>query len=343
MGNRISSLPITQYCSAAGVLGNRHGAGRAAAMSSAFHARAAETEEADALLARLTEEEVAEIDTWYLPTDVTLADGTVLVYAEAEREFETMLDKDGEYTDDPDQAVTVGHPDMRWIADHEIEGEHTKVCYVGDLKKTDYSSPDGVNSLQLIAYGFAEASRHGCDAFVVGYWNLTDGGWDWGEVIELGFESIGLLDRVLHAAQNTNGEYTTGGHCNRCWDRLHCQEYLLPIQDPEATLFPLSKPGGLTKENVLPILEKVLRAKKLLPACEQQLKAYVKEHGPIPNGEGKEWRRRETKGGKVVLDKAALVKYVEQNLPDLCKNYYFTTPAGGDAGHQWCNEPKEVA
>ncbi len=341
MDNRMSSLPIVRFCSAAGKLGEKHGAGRAAAISSAFHANAAETDEAPALLARLTPEEREEIDTWYLPTDVTFPDGTNLVYAEAEREFETMLDRDGEWTDDPEKAVSIGHPDMRWIAHHKMDGRDVKICYIGDLKKTDFSSPDGVRSLQLIGYGFAEASRHDCDGFCVGYWNLTEGGWDWGEIIEIGFDSIGLLDQVMHAVMNTDGEYATGSHCQNCWERLHCQEYLLPIHDPEAALFPLSKPGGLTKDNALGILELVQRAKKLLPAAEAQLKAYAKENGGIPAGNGKVWRKRIGKGGNEVLDKGKLVKHMQAEHPEICRDFTYVAPPGADRGHHWCKEAKK--
>ncbi len=339
-GNRMSSLPIVQYCSAAGVLGNKHGAGRAAAMSSAFHAVAAEQDEADTLLGMLTDAERAEIDRWYMPTDVTLADGTVLRYVESVREFETMLDVEGDYTDDPEGITSIGHPDMRWIAQHEIDGQPCKVCYIGDLKKTDYSSPDGVESLQLLAYGFAEASRNDCDAFCVGIWNLTDGGWDWGELIELGFESIPLLNRILRAAQNTDGKYTTGNHCRNCWDRLHCQEYLVPVQDPEAALYPLSQPGAITEQNALQMLGLVQRAKKLLPACEDQLKAYARSIGGIPDGDGKVWKEKVGKGGKMVMDKSRFIKHMEDEHEELTRDFYYETKGGSPMGFAWCKVPK---
>ena len=184
MGNRSSSLPIAQYCSASAVLGAKHGAGRAAAMSTAFHARSAQSDGWRALFTLLSPAERETIDGWHLPEDVELEDGTVLRYAEAYKEEQVMLDSQGDYTEDPEEAVCTGHFDIAWVIEHEnvpdddqIEGDAAqpmRVLYLADLKKTDWSSVGGVSSLQLLSYAFAFASKHKCDAFVLGIWNITE-------------------------------------------------------------------------------------------------------------------------------------------------------------------------
>ena len=342
-GNRMSNLPITQYCSGAGVLGAKYGAGRAAITSSAFHARAAEQENAGALLAQLTDEELEEIDEWETPGDAPYGtDGDLLRYAEAKREFTLHLTKDGGATEDPTEAVSTGHPDMAWVGMLEVEGEElVKVAFIGDMKKTDYSSADGLESLQLMAYGFAYAAQEDCDAFCVGIWNITLGEWDWGQIITTGLENADLLERVVRAATNTDGTFVTGGHCRNCYQRTHCQEYLLPVQDPEAALYPLSQPGGLNKDNAPKILDMYHRAKKLLGVVEEQLKAHSRDVKGITNEEGtKVWRETLTQGGKTTLDKTKLVKHVKENIPELAQQFEYTTQGGKPSSFRWCNPPK---
>jgi len=69
MGNRASILDVSVFCGQAASRA-REAAGRAAAMSSAFHAMAAGTSNFHALFAGLTDEEREEIVKWKLPTPI---------------------------------------------------------------------------------------------------------------------------------------------------------------------------------------------------------------------------------------------------------------------------------
>ena len=72
MGNRASILDVAELCGQAGIRA-RDAAGRAAAMSSAFHSLAAGGPDANRLFLSLTAEEQATISGWKLPTPVTVA------------------------------------------------------------------------------------------------------------------------------------------------------------------------------------------------------------------------------------------------------------------------------
>lgn len=317
MGNRMSSLPIAVFCSASAVLSEKHAAGRPAAMSSAFHAKTAGVEGWRKLWVRLTDLERETIEDWQVPADVTLPDGNVLKYEEATKEEEVMLDEHGAYTDNAEEAVSVGHPDLYWVVEHEAvpgddEAEQPmRVLYLADMKKTDWSSVGGTRSLQLLAYAFALASKHECDGFVLGIWNITEAEWDWGQMQELDDldDTATDLETVLAAATNTDGEYATGGHCHDCYGRRHCQEYLFPTIDPFSAMAPFSEPDGVTAENANELLDLYRQMSTAMDIAKEQLKAYTKVAGSIPLGSGKEWRETWTAAGNPVLNKKSLVAY----------------------------------
>lgn len=339
-GNRMSSLPITQYCSGAAKLGTQSASGRPAIMSSAFHANAASQPNAGDLLAMLTDKERAEIGEWFLPTDVTLDDGTILRYAEATCEQTVHLTSTGEHTDNVKEAMCTGHPDFFWIRTVTIGDVTIKVAFIGDLKKSDFSSPDGLRSLSLMAYGFAVAGQHDCDAFAVGLFNITLGEWNWSDIIELGYESAEILHRIQKAATNLNGEFVIGTHCQDCFNRGRCPQYLLPVVgDPVGVLAPLAKPGGLTPDNALEVLAVYQRMKELTAIVKKELEAFAYRVDGIPDGEGKVWRERTAKGGKMVLNKKTLVAFMETNYPDLCLEHQIETQDRSH-GYAWCNVPK---
>ncbi len=219
---RMSALPIAQFCSQGAVMGV--GAGRAAAMSSACHALFSNAPEADSLLARLTEEERDTVLEWQKPTDIKLGE-VVLRYDEAAHEVPVAFTAKGQPCEhgSPD-ALTEGHLDMAW----ELVVNGKKLAYIGDLKKTQWTTLDGPDSLQLIAYGFAWALKHGCDAFCCGIWMLTEGEWHWGDLVWLDSDRAGeLWEQVVAAATNTGGEYATGAHCRGCYNRLRCPAFLV--------------------------------------------------------------------------------------------------------------------
>lgn len=265
-GARISLLPISQFCGLAVKLSEAHGAGRAAAMSSAWHAKAAGADDAALKLSRLTPEERAAIEQWKKPTPVKVL-GVELTYEGAEKEQPVGLTGDGNYAADG-EVVTCGTLDFAWIVDHP-DPFIGRVAVIGDLKKTRWAS-SGPDSLQLLTYGYAWAKKHGCRAFITGLWIIEDEEWQWSEkVYELdSFAELDLFYRIKSAALNTTGEAAFGEHCSSCYGRLHCPEHTLPAQFAETVLAPVAADSGLINdgarlgelfafaERVAPLIEK---------------------------------------------------------------------------------------
>ncbi len=223
-GVRMSHLPISQFCGQAAPLSDKYGAGRAAVMSSFFHATCAFGPKAKELALQLTPEEHEEVGTWHAPGTVKLYDDSVtLDYESAEKELEVMLDAQGEYTEDPEKAITIGHLDFAWP---RVVVERP-VVFVADIKKSKWTV-SGPDSLQILTYGWAYAKKVGASAFVPGIWAAQEGEWIWGDWFDMtDLDSLDLWQRIRFAAQNT-GEANTGPHCRNCYARMHCPEYLFP-------------------------------------------------------------------------------------------------------------------
>lgn len=295
-GNRISALPQSEFCGMSGTLGAQHGAGRAAAMSRAFHALCS-GEDASTHLAKLTPAEREDISHWKKPADLDLGEGGILRWQDAQRELSVGLTHELRHTayDDP-EAVTCGTLDGGWVT--TLEG--TKVAVVGDIKKSRFTSE--LDTLQLAAYGFAYADLHGCEAMSLGLWIAEDGVWKWGDTIDLySLEAAALGQRVLHAALNL-GEFNTGAHCSGCYSRLYCPEYLLPPSLAETELGPLCEPWTDDKgpDVLLDALLKAQRAKQTAERVIDLCKEVANRHGGIPDGKGKVWRVTEVMGRESV-------------------------------------------
>ena len=219
---RMSALPLARFCPKSTTIGV--GAGRAAAMSTAAHALFSNAPEADELLARLSEDERNTVLEWKKPDDVKVGD-VVLRYDEAAHEVPVAFTAAGKPCEHgAPEALTEGHLDMAW----EVVVNGKKIAYVGDLKKTQWTTLDGPDSLQLIAYGFAWALKHGCDAFACGIWMITEGEWSWGELVWMDSDkATELWEQMVAAATNTGGEYATGAHCRGCYERLRCPAHLV--------------------------------------------------------------------------------------------------------------------
>lgn len=327
----MSMLPITQYCGMAGQLAVGMGAGRAAAMSTAFHAKCArigglptaETTEREWIFQRawalLSDSEKEEVRQWKLPDDVTV--GLVdLKYADAEKEIALGLDDFGYHTDDPAQALTWGHMDYGWVeplfaaADRET---HTgKVAFVEDIKKTVWTTKEGPASLQLHAYGRAYALKHGCSHYVTGIWLATEGRHMWSnEWVELdSARGEEIWDRIYHAAKNT-GEFATGDHCDGCWQRLHCSQHVLPAALADTYLAPIAEGHMPTDEEAAEMLIRAKRGIEVLEKAVENLGQWVK-HGKLTvQTDTKRWAAIETKG-KEKLDTAAVERALGRPLDE---------------------------
>lgn len=273
IGHRMSLLPISQYCGKAGDLSEQYGAGRAAAMSSAFHAGAAGLPIAKELLMRLSPTEREEVASWKMPATLIIAPGVGLDYSAAMKEFEVELEVDG-------VVYSKGHPDMAWISSVYVGETFMKVCFIGDFKKSIWTTEDGPDSLQLHAYGMATAKKFGCDAYCAGIWSATDGEWLWSRdwVILDSDHGRKILERLIDAATH-RGQAYTGGHCRGCYARMHCPEHLLPVALSQSFLAPIAEGGDLSTVDHTTVL-KIQALEELCDRAKKQIQAGV-ERGDI--------------------------------------------------------------
>jgi hypothetical protein len=321
--NRMSSLPMAQFCAHSPRL-SQIGSGRAAAMSSVFHAICADAPGAVESFARLPDDERDEIMTWKSPVDFDLEmPGSLgkltLKYKDAIKEAEVALDKHGVYTADADAALTVGHIDAYWVVDVPKVG---KVAVVIDLKRSQYTTVDGADSLQLMAYLLAIASKYGCAHGFTGIWSLTEGEWSFGRMLDMSddvFSEIATItSRVLAAARNTEGDYSMGGHCNTCYGRLHCPSYLMPPEVAESSLAPFTDGtalAALSPKERGELLQLVERAVKTAEAAKAALKAGVYAGLPV-DADGKTYKPVKQKG-RASFD----AKTFEAEQPELARKY----------------------
>lgn len=301
--NRISRLPIAEFCGRSGELDL--GSGRAAAMSTAFHAICSVAPDVIRKTAALTEAEREELKTWHRPTQVPFDDGTVLTYEAAEKESTVGIDSRGRFSLDPEVAVCIGHLDMAWTVEKQFNVA-ARVCYVGDIKKTHWTTLDGPESLQLHGYGFALAAREHATHYACGLWIAEDGVWNWGKLVDLeSSEAADVWDRILHAATNQGGEFRTGGHCRSCYSRLRCPAYLVPVESTHA-LAPLNG-GEVTNEQALHLLHQYQRAEDTLKAVGGFLKEYARRT-PIYDPATKKRYMAVECAGKESVNKEALLR-----------------------------------
>lgn len=316
-GHRMSSLPIAQHCGQGPRL-SQMGSGAAAQQSTAYHAHLAGDPGAPALLARLTDEQQAEIATWQAPTTIVLdADnGVILDFADAEKEVELGLDASGRYCEPQSpECVCVGHMDEGWVK--TVGG--AKVAYVADNKRTRWTASDGPRSLQLMAYMLAYADKHGCDYGCCGIWDLSGGQWQWGDLIDLSDwsgEADAIRARVVASARNSSSDYVMGTHCDGCYGRKRCPAYLMPPELAETSLAEFTT-GQLTGENAAKALLVSKRIEATLELVKDACKAYVRGGGTIQDPEsGKVWMPVAMPGRASVDTKALSVE-----MPDIARKY----------------------
>ena len=288
MGHRMSSLPIVQYCGAAGRI--QKGSGRSALMSQAFHATCSKDPTALEKMARLTEEERSDIGEWHPPTETEVA-GRKLTYEEAEKELEVALDAMGFHTTADDSPLTIGHLDFAWVLEHEGR----KLGVVADIKRQRFTStPD---TLQLHAYGTAFALSRDCDTYVTGLWLAEEGEWWWSATfVEIGSaEHNEILHQILMAAKNDAEEFCPGSHCVNCWGRGNCPEWTFSGATAETWLAPLAEGKLGSPDELGALVLKVKAAKELVEKAESALKMH-RLSGGIVRHQGAYWTPYEVQG-----------------------------------------------
>lgn len=327
---RCSSLPIVRYCGAAGPLGQSHGAGRAAAMGTAWHAicddPGLEKAETRAALASLTNDERAEVLARPRPTDVDLGEGVVLRWAEATRERPVFADRDLRPCR-PEAAAITGHPDAYWICDG--------VVYVADLKSSMRHVEDGPASLQLQAYGLILAHEAEAHGYTCGIFAADTASWTWMDrVVEVdSWDAAEVVAAIQAAIDMPQDEYRPGPWCSSCWSRWHCPQHVVP--NIEGTLAALvDGDGPATPEEALKALRVYERAVDTLKVVKAALEAYAEAHDGIRDPEaGKVWRKVVASKGGTRID----TKRLRADHPDLVAQYTVPTPPRS-LGFRWCKE-----
>lgn len=306
-GARMSVLPVSQRCGRAAEL-SAISSGENALAGTAWHARNLQpgSEAAAEALSKLTDAERAEVDSWQAPTDIETPHGW-LRYSEAQTELELGLDASGEYCDPshPD-CITVGHMDMGWVLEHPTYG---RCAYVADAKRSEWTSADGPETLQLHSYGRAFASLHWCDTYVTGVWACIEGRWWWAErAIELSsIEGRKIADQIVRAAMRTGGAFVVGSHCRSCYGRWHCPGWLMPPEFSHTSLGPMTGDFEPTERNMLELLVAAQRMEDTAKKAKAFLSEWALKNGGIPDpSTGKKWAAV-LMPGRESLDKAAMV------------------------------------
>lgn len=314
MKARMSALPVLQYCGQAQILGASSGAGRAAAIGTAFHAVCSNAPERDSLLARLSDRERAEVDELIKPAPF-MWDGVSLNYEAAYRERKVALTAEGlpcEYGSD--EAFVQGTADLQWFVDRP--GKRTVI--VVDIKKTAFAAPDGALTLQAIGYAVAFARHFNADGYVTGIWDATNGEYRWSDWFDVWGEEASLhWERIVAAANNHGGEYSLGTHCQSCYARGKCPQYLLPLDLAETSLAPFTTEEALTDEKAIEGLQLAERAIKTAQAVKDRIEMHALERGGlVDEARGKVWGPTRVKG-RASLDR----KRLEAENPELAMRY----------------------
>jgi len=309
MGHRMSSLGLAAICPLAPVLNEQHGSGISALKSSVFHALCAGDPSANTRLLALPADARQEVEHWrsaaglYGPPDIhfkAMGETVVLEYRKAEKELEVALDGDGlSCSPDDPTCVSVGHLDMAWV--HQFS-DGTRVAYIGDIKKSQWTSVDGPETLQCHSYGMAYASQMACDGYTCGLYIAEDGVWNWSErYIELeSVEAMKLLDVIIHAATN-EGQPVMGPHCQNCYGRMHCPEYMLPPTEDQMSALSRMRPGEIDNAKALEALQLTLRGRDVFKAAYDNLKVFAERNGGIYDPESnKRWRPIQCRGRESV-------------------------------------------
>lgn len=109
--------------------------------------------------------------------------------------------------------LTAGRADLVWM-----DGG---VVHVGDLKTGLTPLGDPGRLLQLLALGFAAASRAGDVDMRLGIYYARDGVWEWSDRIAYGYSNHELW-LELKASAELDETPRPGGHCHGCWERRRC-------------------------------------------------------------------------------------------------------------------------
>lgn len=261
---RPSALPVAQYCGYAVTLSNKYKESSInAEKGTAFHARMAAY--------------IRLVNAGKAPREPGLSAilASLPKYKTIEEEVPVSISgKDGH--------LTSGTIDV--VMTHD-DGSVTVLDWkTGNPGIVDF--PD--ENLQLLAYGLGvaltrKAPRFRRALFFTQAPPIQIGKW----VHERDYEV--MLRKIEDACSRDPEVPVVGPHCDKCFSRKHCRAWMLPAFEGESALVPFSeKGGGITKENAPKALHTFLSFKDSVKTIEALLKDYVRENGPIIEG-NKEW------------------------------------------------------
>lgn len=320
-------------------------------MGSAFHARCADPEGAEARERwnRLDSDEQDEVKKWIKPTDLVLENGVVLSYETAHKELALGLAANGSYQPKGTPGnITEGTCDICWIVETPngdkqlVEGHWIqpmmRIAYVPDIKRSEYTVADGPRSLQIVGYALAAAQKFGCDGYCPGIWAAKEGRWWWGDLYLYGRDDDVISDhwqRVKAAALNLSDEPSYGNHCQGCYGRTSCPSWLLPPELAETSLAPFTKEGmAITPDKAASLVLMMKRCDDMATTLKKLLKAHVADGNRVIDGD-KEWRAVAV-SGRVSFDSGRF----EKERPEMYQEYSRVGPPSEQ--YRWCNaEPKK--
>lgn len=207
------------------------------------------------------------------------------------------------------ETLTEGTPDLLVL----IEGPPRQLVVVdwkskGQLFAGHIEMP--ANNLQQMAYAVAAGMEFEADEVQIILAFFDKKGIDPIEGKSMpGAEWWPLIERIKQVPHvDVDGPEplaTTGDHCDRCYQKMHCSAYLLPaMKEAPAALVPFSEGGnGLaTQEEALAALawldqadDVMKKAGKIRALVEDQLKTFVTLNGPLRSG-NREWGPIPTNG-----------------------------------------------
>jgi hypothetical protein len=297
---RPSSLQLAEQCPRAPWLGTKFHASRAATRFGS----AVDRQVSAILLSRQTGK------TDDLPTEEDLLEETTIILDWLEKNYPeaqwTYFVQRRVVLRDPEtgEEWTAGTPDILCLHKSEPILVDIDLKKKGQMWAGHLAPPD--NNLQQLAYVAAAWLEFSIDHKIEEA-HIVLACWDEKGVTPLPnkepidsaklwqvIERIKAVPRV--DIEGKQPEACVGEHCDHCYQRMHCDEHLLPLAVVTATGLPTSLgemfEGALTMEDVAKALawldgaDRVLReAKKIRDLVEGNVDAFVSSNGPVTMGD----------------------------------------------------------
>lgn len=217
------------------------------------------------------------------------------------------------------EVISAGTTDV--VARHREDGILTIIDHKTGRPERVTPARD---SLQLHAYGLAAAFAAGENRYAVVISHIVDGKFWFGEryIVDGDEEMWAIFTRIKKAvgrSKQEKKEAYRGSHCDSCFQQSHCPAYILPAYEGAGALEPITKPGGLTKDNAvraLRALEAIQTAGKVVDA---RLRAFVRDSGPIVDGD-RQWGPSVVSGrrsgpGVSELERLGMTHLIKQGEP----------------------------